>query len=499
MESVIKSLTVHSSKTALDEFFEQKVDFDITLPDYCPASTRILKCDVTPAIISKTIDGDKLLLDMQCKSTVIYVDEDGCIHSVSKTDTFSKSFVLRLALCIARIRTVARAVSVNCRMQNSRRINIKAVIGTAVKIMGGSECQIIGEANGGGIESVFERVEANVLCGTGDAAVHVNGQLSLGASVSEIIKSDVTVAVTDKKVMSDKVLVKGEATVSALYMTGEGTDNFCFFEGTVPFSEVVDLFGADENSTVEITTDVQDINCELVDDGTLGCEIDLWINAAAYSQSKINLLKDVYSMHDNLNITSSDIVLESFCDSIAFTQIVSGTIACDFTEARIKGICAETFVKNVGLRDGQFAVEGDMAVTVYMCNEDDYGIIEKSVPFCVTYPATNVCDNMRCEAQVQIKNLSYSMPSDDEIVISAEAETTINCFARQSYSAIDCVEIGESCSHKSKGVILYNAQGGESLWDIAKKYRSSVDIIKRDNNLDCERLIQNKMLLISFN
>ena len=226
MESVINSLTVHSSKTALDEFFEQKADFDITLPDYCPASARILKCDVKPAIVSKTIDGDKFLIDMQCKATVIYIDEDGCIHSVSKTDNFSKSFVLKLSLSVARIRVATRAVSVNCRMQNSRRINIKAVLGTAVKIMGGSERTIVGKANGGGIESVSDCVQANILCGTGEAVVHVNGQLSLDSPVTEIIKSDVTVTVTDKKVMSDKILVKGEATVSTVYMAGEGTDHF---------------------------------------------------------------------------------------------------------------------------------------------------------------------------------------------------------------------------------------------------------------------------------
>ena len=204
-------------------------------------------------------------------------------------------------------------------------------------------------------------------------------------------------------------------------------------------------------------------------------------------------------MNNSLNISASDVVLESFCDSLTFAQNVSGTVACDFSEARIKGVCAEAFVKNVALRDGSFAVEGDMAVTVYMCNDDDYSVIEKTIPFCINHTAVGVCDGMRCEAQVQIKNLSYSMPNDDEIVISAEAYATVSCFSRQCYNAIDSIEICESIKEKCKGVVLYYAERGECLWDIAKKYRSSVDIIKRDNNLDCDKLDRNKMLLISFN
>ena len=48
-------------------------------------------------------------------------------------------------------------------------------------------------------------------------------------------------------------------------------------------------------------------------------------------------------------------------------------------------------------------------------------------------------------------------------------------------------------------LVLYYADRGESLWDIAKKYHTSVEIIKRDNTLDDSIVTENKMLLISGN
>lgn len=500
MESVINNRSVYSSKTALDEFFEQKVDIDIILPDYCPAVGRILKCDVKPAVMSKTIDGDKLLLEIQSKSTVIYVDEQNNIHSVTKTESFSKTLMLKAELSISKIRTVTRAMSVNCRIQNSRKISIKSTIGTAVKIMGCCECEIIDEAKGGGIESSFEKNIVNIICATGESGAHVSGQLAVGAAVAEIITSNATVRITDKKIMTDKILVKGEVGVSVVYITGEGTDSFSFFEGTVPFSEVVDVFGADENSSCEMVCEVQNIQCEIVDDdGTIGCDIDVSINVCAYTETEINLLKDIYSMYDKLNTSTTELVLESYCKSIDFLQNVSGSIACDFSEARIKGVCAEGYVKNIGLSDGNFTLEGDIAVTVYMCNDEDYSIIEKAIPFCLTHPVGDVCDNMRCEALVDVVNLSYSMPNDDEIIVSAELNAHINCFARQTYNAIDSVEIGDSLTDGCKGVVLYYAEKGERLWDIAKKYRSSVSIIKSYNKLDSDALDSDKPLLICYN
>ncbi len=501
MDSVINSISVYSSKTALDDFFEQKVDFDIVLPDYCPAAMRILKCDVTPTVISKTIDSDRLSLDIQCKACIVYVDDSaGCIHSVTKTETFTKTLAPKAELSVAKIRTGTRATSVNCRLQNSRRISVKTVIGTAVKVMGNCECEIIGKAEGGGIEAVFDSAFANVLCGASDSETHINGQLTLEPGVSEIINSVASVTLTDKKVIADKVILKGEANISVVYMTGEGTADFKFFEGTVPFSEVVDVYGAEENAMCDVQWYVQNVHCELADDnGTVTCDVDASACVSVYNPCEIKMLKDVYSMTDSLDITDTKLTVESFCNSDAFSETISGTLACDMPDARIIGVCADAFVKNVSLRDESLAIDGEMAVTVYMCNEDDYAVSEKSVPFSILRPAESFGDNMRCEAALTVKNLNYSMPDDSTVAITAEADAVINCFARTTYSAIDSVAVGDCEQNVCKGVVLYYAERGEGLWDIAKKYRSSVDIIKRDNSLDCDRLEKDTMLLISFN
>lgn len=501
MDSVINSIGVYSTKTALDEFFEQKVDFDIVLPDYCPAAKRILKCDVSAGVISKTADSEKLTLDIQCKARVIYVDDStGSVHSVTKTETLSKTLSLKIPLSVSKIRTALRASSVNCRLQNSRRISVKSVVGTAVKIIGNCECQIIGEAYGGGIESDFDCANANILCGTGDTPLQINGQLMLDAGITEIISADASLHITDTKVITDKVIVKGEAALSIVYMTGEGVNDFKFYEGSIPFSDVVDVYSATENALCDVQCELYDVRCELLDDnGGVACEIDASVGASVYNSCQVKMLKDVYSMTDSLDVTKTNLLIESFDNSTTLSENISGNISCEFAEARIIGVCANAFVKNIALRDDCFQVDGEMNVTVYMCNEEDYGVIEKSIPFSVSRTAGQCGENMRCEAALKLKNLSYSMPNDDTITINAEAEVTINCFVRDTYTAIDTIEISDSEQSSCKGIVLYYAERGEALWDIAKKYRSSVDIIKRDNKIDCDKLTEDKMLVIAFN
>ena len=198
-------------------------------------------------------------------------------------------------------------------------------------------------------------------------------------------------------------------------------------------------------------------------------------------------------------ITKTNLLVESFENSITVNENINGTIPCEFSEARIVGVCADAFVKNIALRECNFQIDGEMNVTVYMCNEDDYGIIEKSIPFTLSRPAGECNDNIRCEASINLKNLSYSMPNDDSITINSEAELTLNCFVRDNHTAIDTIEMSDTEQSNCKGIVLYYAERGEILWDIAKKYRSSVDIIKRDNKIDADALAEDKMLVISFN
>ena len=80
-------------------------------------------------------------------------------------------------------------------------------------------------------------------------------------------------------------------------------------------------------------------------------------------------------------------------------------------------------------------------------------------------------------------------------------EFNILIFSGSHYTVIDNIETDERAERTGFGskLILYYADRGENLWDIAKKYHTSVEIIKRDNTLDNSIVTESKMLLISGN
>ena len=113
-----------------------------------------------------------------------------------------------------------------------------------------------------------------------------------------------------------------------------------------------------------------------------------------------------------------------------------------------------------------------------------------------------VCDNMRCEARAAAIGNSFTMLSDDKIEIKTEIDFNIIVYARLRIGTVDSIEVDEQQpidTKKMSPVVLYYADKGERVWDIARKYFTSAQIIKRNNDIDCDVLDENKMLLISYN
>lgn len=502
MDSVTSKAKIYSTKTALDDFFEQKIEFDISIPDYNPSVHQVLKCEVVPTIMSQSVTDDNALIEVECLCRVIYADEQtGCIRSVCKTEMFSKSLSLKCKLYPNKMRVNIRPVSVNCRVQNPRKLSVKAVIGCAVKIIGNNELDIIDTITDNSIQAIFKKQTANLFSGAGQTITHIEGKLESKSPVNDIISSNANIVITDTKVVNDKIILKGCAEIYCIYLTGEQKGDMQMSKCSIPFSEVVEVEGADENSFCDCNSSVSDLSLSVEDDGTtISVCIDAVVGAAVYNNVEINLLKDVYSMTDELITTQSHKTIESLLLTESFMHNFTGEMGCDLQDARIVALTGAPTVKAIKMNDGQLVIDGELLACVYMYNDEQYKIIEKPLPFTVTHPVLQTEKPLRCEATPVLCDISYSMPTDDTISITASVDIKLCVFAQNEFLVIDSFKPDPEKQHnKCKGLILYNAQKGEQLWDIAKKYHTSVNILQRDNKIDSDMVENNQMLLVSFN
>ena len=74
MNYSLSKKAVSVKETVFTGSSEQPIDLDLTLPDYCPDMMKILKCRVSPKILTKSISADRLEIEGSAELKILYVD-----------------------------------------------------------------------------------------------------------------------------------------------------------------------------------------------------------------------------------------------------------------------------------------------------------------------------------------------------------------------------------------------------------------------------------------
>jgi hypothetical protein len=120
-------------------------------------------------------------------------------------------------------------------------------------------------------------------------------------SVLSIIRNDAIVASTDKKVIANKLVAKGEIYINMLYTCmKDGADAIEAMQFTMPFSQIIDLEGIDDRYDCVINADV--ISCELVpksdgdgDSKIIHCTVMLLITVSANRLSTVDCHRSIFN------------------------------------------------------------------------------------------------------------------------------------------------------------------------------------------------------------
>ena len=145
-------------------------------------------------------------------------------------------------------------------------------------------------------------------------------------------------------------------------------------------------------------------------------------------------------------------------------------------------------------------VSGLFNVSAIMEDEDgELACVVKNVPFTMNTDLEHSCRSVRGELAMSVASCAF-VPVD-----STKIEVRINCavkgciFITEEAEALCEINILEDKESKADcNLILYFAQKGEKIWDIAKRYSTSPGCLMKDNEITEEVLSEAKTLLISI-
>ncbi|MBR5090643.1 MAG: DUF3794 domain-containing protein, partial [Ruminiclostridium sp.] len=283
MELKLDKEPVLLTETVFDGQTEQGIELEHVLPDYCPDVFRLLGCTLDPRVASYGVSDAKLTVDGVVYIRVLYLGENSTdINVVDQKYTYTKTVELSRAVKDPTVNIFPSAEYCTARAVSGRRIDIRGAVSLKIKVSGAYESELLCGVEGMGTQVSTGTVDIcdERLCGGSQYIVREDIVTGSGGTMTAVVSSECTASVTDTKVIADKVVVKGEANIKALYLTrnGDGDMSAEVMEASVPLSRIVDLTGVTDSHIVTAELNIMDFSLEAKqsEDGgsrACGCEM----------------------------------------------------------------------------------------------------------------------------------------------------------------------------------------------------------------------------------
>lgn len=512
MDLTINHESFISNEISFDGSSEQSVELDYILPDYLPDIFRILKCSFYPKVISHSVNGEKLIFDLTLSIKILYLSNDSSsINCIEQKQNYTKTVDLSCTPENPCFKITPCADYVNCRVVNSRRLDIRGAITTKIILESEKTTDIISNAKGLNVELKKEYVTFPAKRLTAAKRITITEEIELNKSkgkINSVIKSDCIINSFDKKIIANKLVIKGEAKVSLLYNCEAQSDEPQGIETvkfSVPFSQIIDIDGINEQ--YEAMTNISIASLELIpnkssDASEIECEIIMLINCIAFRYDTLELATDAYSTKYKCDFDCADIKVEKKPIEVKENQTIKAELTCRDSEINTAvDVWAKPFniQSKYNTTKKSFLVFGNIEIGAIAKDENGCPLyLEDTISFehCLDI---NIDENSTSELNVYIDNCTFTIASSDKIEIKAELFVSGYVKELDSRKLITSINVSEDnlkTRENCYAVKLYYAEQNEDIWEIAKKFSTSVSSIAQENDLSDSTKLQRGMLLI---
>jgi hypothetical protein len=509
MDFKLNRETVPANEVIFDGVQEQSLELDYILPDYCPDIFRLIRCETVPVITDWSISGDRLTYELRCDIHILYCGEEGsAIQSVDQRRNFTKTVELRKNAETPEVKLVPKTDHVNYRAVNKRRLDLRGAVSVKISVTGQQEQEVISDAFGMNIQLRKTPVKFAAQRLASDKNVHIEEDIEISAAqpdIAGILSCRCRTDLCETKIISGKLLAKGEADVELLY-AGDGIIEPVSF--SLSYSQIIDVDGLDESFECNVVPEV--VSCDVTavadtegNNRIIRCETELRLCCRAVKTMSAMIAADAFSTVYPCNVEMSDIKAEQipaiydesfrYSAKLADGENVPQTIYAMWSEP-----------KNINARigdDGRSVVISGM-LAYSMAAKDRSGMMimpDRDEAFEETIALPDDISGSAVSADVSVRETSYDISAEGVLTAKSDIAVKLSVYSSDSIKAVTDITVDETVKKDRDGdyaIKLYFGIENEDVWDIAKRYSTSVSAIMEENDLAGERLENGGMLLI---
>lgn len=515
MELIKKN--VHMNKLKCQSSLQLTLDDDFNVPDVKPDIYKIIKEQGAIKINDVKMLNGKLMVKGVLYFNMLYLSDENVrpVHNMSGEVPFDETIHLDEACAGDEAVINWELEDLTPGLINSRKISVKAIVRLTVLVE-----ELYDEATAVSIEGDEDVQFVNKNITVTDIAVdkkdtyRVKDQIHLPSNkgnISEILYSELELRNPEVRLQDNKFNEKGEILVFILYASENEDNPVEYFETEVPFSTAIDCNGCTEDMIDNIDFSIASKSLEVMPDADgeeriVDVEVVLEMGIKIYEEEDLELLNDVYSPVKDLVPVFKDAHYENLLVKNNSKVRVNDRVKITGNQPEILQVChaaGEIKVDDIELAESGLEVNGVLEVQIlYICADDNKPLnsVKGIIPFTQTIEAKGIKPTSIYRVKPSLEQLSVMMLDSEEIEVKAGIGLNAIVFdsiTEPIITDIEAYDLDYDKLQNMPSIVGYIVKTQDSLWNIAKKYYTTVDKIKELNGLEDDDLkIGDKLIIM---
>lgn len=473
------------------------VEGDIIIPDIKPDILSSINTCGNVCIYKKEVMDGKVKIEGGVQVYIMYLadDENSSIRSINTVIDFSSIINMENVNSNMNIEDSIILRDIECKILNGRKINVKISLDAQITVCENNEIEFVKQLdNNEDIQVLNMLTQVDSFLGRGNTKVYAKDTISIdnNDNLSEILKYNLLITNKEIKTSYNKILVKADMEIDMVYLTEDNRINEV--EGKIPVMGFIDMQNVSDDDFCNINFEIKNILIKpnSTEEHSVFVEVELDIYCNVYEKRQLEIIQDLYSPSKNLKLNQKNITImndkNEIKDVISLNEVID---IPDLKDCRIYNIEVNPKIIKSNMYKDRVSYEGELQFKFIFLSKLSNRIETKdyNTLFNTTIPLNTILDNYNIETSVDILNKKIKFMENGNMEVTIELEIESECSKMAEIKVIDSIEIIDNVDENIYSIVVYFVKPGDTIWNIAKQFKSTIKAISVVNGIEDENSI----------
>ena len=155
-------------------------------------------------------------------------------------------------------------------------------------------------------------------------------------------------------------------------------------------------------------------------------------------------------------------------------------------------------INNMNILNGRIIYEGELNLNFLFSSNVSLQIEAKDYKIPFSFEVNDDCinSNKNIITKTECIGDSFKIVAEGTIECNIKLQFNMDMYDTARINIIDEIKVAENRNNQQNSMTIYIVKSGDSLWNIAKKYRTTIENIMRLNNLEEDKINVGEKLYI---